>query len=91
MIFLVQYDQAGGRLIAIESYSDSEREAAEDARLALELDLNRKGITREVVLLQAPREAALRRTHARYFEELDEMISRFQSSTSASIAREREK
>jgi hypothetical protein len=41
----------------------------------MELDLNRRGVEREVVLLQAVDEAALRRTHRRYFAKLAERYS----------------
>ena len=48
---------------------------AKNARLKLELDLNRRGVQREVVVLQATNEAALRRTHRRYFEDLTELAN----------------
>jgi hypothetical protein len=43
-------------------------------RLEIELDLNRKGIDHEVVLLEAADENALRRTHRRYFEDLSQIL-----------------
>jgi hypothetical protein len=41
----------------------------------MELDLNSRGVEREVVLLEAENEAALRRTHRRYFEDLAQLVS----------------
>jgi len=57
------------------SFDNSEREAAEEMRLKLELDLNAKGIDNEVVLLEATSEEALRKTHRRYFEDLSELAT----------------
>ena len=67
MIFLVEYDRSESRLLRMRTFPDTAMREVEDVRLALELDLNRKHITREVVILQAVSEAALRRTHGRYF------------------------
>ena len=47
---------------------------AEGARLEMELDLNRRSIDREVVILEAASEDAVRRTHRRYFENLEELL-----------------
>jgi hypothetical protein len=57
----------------LRKYEDAFREVSEDARLNLELDLNRQGVEHEVVLLDAPDEAALRHTHGRYFESVVEL------------------
>jgi len=46
---------------------------AQEARLALELSLNREGVHREVVVLEAHDEETLRRSHRRYFENLKEL------------------
>jgi hypothetical protein len=62
-------------------FDDSERQLAEDARLTLELELHRLGIEKEVVLLEAASEEALRRTHRRYFLDLTELARSFASST----------
>ena len=68
MIFLIEYNRPQGRIVTFERFKDSERLKAQNARLALELDLNRKGGDHEVVLLEAASKKALRRTHRRYFE-----------------------
>jgi hypothetical protein len=74
VLFLIEYDRNRGRIIKLEVFEDSERQRAEDSRLEIELALNRRGIEREVVLLEAATEEALRRTHRRYFEDLDELV-----------------
>ena len=73
MLFLVEYNRSLGSIAQITAYDDSERELAENARLTLELKLHRQGIEKEVVLLEAASEAALRLTHRRYFEDLAEL------------------
>lgn len=75
MLFLIEYERSRGRVVAIREFDELQREDAEIARLELELELNRRGEEREVVLLEAADEAALRRTHRRYFEDLLELAS----------------
>jgi hypothetical protein len=75
MLFLIEYDRSRGRIVSFGSFDDLEGREAEDARLKLELELNRLGTEREVVLLEAASEAALRRTHRRYFEDLSELVN----------------
>lgn len=89
MIFLIEYDRPAGRSIRIERFDDANRQQAQDAMLALELDLNRRGVRHEVVLLEAQSEAALRRTHGRYFETLEEMITNFRREVQDFVVRER--
>ncbi len=67
MFFLIDYDRSRGELSSIEMFDDSERTAAENKRLKRELSLHRKGVKREIVLLQAASEDALKETHGRYF------------------------
>ena len=73
MLFLIEYDRDRGSIVTIKPFNDSNGERAEDSRLELELELSVKGINNEVVLLEAPNEEALRRTHRRYFEDLAEL------------------
>ena len=75
MLFLIEYDRDKGKVVELSRFSDSDRPAANAARLNLELDLNRRGVKHEVVLLEAEDESALRRTHRRYFEDLLELAS----------------
>jgi hypothetical protein len=73
MIFLIEYNRPKGRIVNFKTFDDSERLEAEKTRVDLELDLNRKGVHHEVVLLEAASEEALRRTHRRYFENLSQL------------------
>lgn len=75
MLFLIEYDRDKGKVVELSRFSDSDRQVANSARLNLELELNRRGIEHEVVLLEAEDEAALRRTHRRYFEDLLDLAS----------------
>jgi hypothetical protein len=75
MIFQIEYDRNRGELVTLRPFDDSERQTAEDARLELELELNRLGTEHEVVILEAATEEALRRTHRRYFENLSELVN----------------
>lgn len=69
MIFLIDYDRSRGELLSIEAFEDSERAIAENQRLEREITLHHKGLKREIVLLQAASEDALRETHSRYFSD----------------------
>ncbi len=73
MIFLIQYDRPSGRVVSLQRFRDRDRKRAEDTRLALELELKRSGVEREVVILEAKTEDILRRTHRRYFEKLEDL------------------
>jgi hypothetical protein len=75
MIFLIEYERKQGRIITFREFDDSERQEANEARLEMELELDRLGTEREVVLLKAASEKALRRTHRRYFEDLSELVN----------------
>jgi hypothetical protein len=75
MLFLIEYDRPRGSIVQLREFDDASRAVAEDARLELELDLNRQGVEHEVVLLDAPSKEALQRTHSRYFESVAELMS----------------
>jgi hypothetical protein len=75
MIFLVEYDRSRSQIVSLITFDDSEWQLAKDSRLEMELGLNRQGVEREVVLLEATSEEALRRTHRRYFEDLAELAT----------------
>ncbi len=75
MLFLIDYDRNRGRIVTFKTFDYSERQKAEDSRLEMELELNRLGTEREVILLEAATEEALRRTHRRYFEDLAELVN----------------
>jgi len=69
MIFLIEYHRSEGRIVQILPFESSERSEAQRVRLNLEIQLHHRGIDNEVVLLEARDEAALRKTHRRYFED----------------------
>jgi hypothetical protein len=73
MLFLIEYDRSSGRIVTMSTFNDFERRGADESRFRLELDLYRRGIEREVVILDAATEKAIRRTHRRYFEDLAEL------------------
>lgn len=73
MIFLIDYDRRAGRIVQMRRFDDTLVQEALNERLNLELDLKRRGIDREVVLLDAPNEQALRKTHGRYFQSAQEL------------------
>jgi hypothetical protein len=75
MLFLIHYDREAGRLIRIQAFASTDVETANRARLELELRLNRSGVANEVVLLEAPSESDLRRTHRRYFAGIAELAA----------------
>ena len=75
MIFLIEYKRSAGLLVTFRRFDDSQREQAWGERLALELDLHRKGIEHEVVLLEAENEGIIRRTHGRYFQDLRSLLN----------------
>jgi hypothetical protein len=79
MIFLIEYDRPSGTLLQFRQFDDAERQAAQDARLELELKLNREDIPHEVVILEAPSEEAVRHTHGRYFKELPELVKELEA------------
>lgn len=74
MLFLIEYDRDKGEVVSISRFNTLQKAEADATRLDLELDLNRRGIEHEVVLLEASNEDALRRTHRRYFENLSELV-----------------
>jgi hypothetical protein len=82
MLFLIDYDRRLGQIHSLEKFADEVRHLAEESRLELELSLSKKGIEREVVLLEAASEELLRRTHRRYFEDVGSLIGEAQASPS---------
>jgi len=74
MIFLIEYDRRRRHIVTFERYDDNDRAAAERRRLELELNQQRYDANRELVLLQAADEKALRQTHRRYFQTPREII-----------------
>jgi hypothetical protein len=81
MIFLIEYNRSLGKIVTFETFADAERRKAEDKRLGLEIELFRQGkeLENEVVILEAASEAIIRRTHRRYFEDLEQLMADFQN------------
>jgi hypothetical protein len=74
MIFLIEYNRREGRIVATRDFDESQRREAEGLRLEIELDLHRKGVEHEVVMLEAASKDALHRTHQRYFADLTQIL-----------------
>jgi hypothetical protein len=74
MYFLIDYDRSAGKLMSMTPFDANQGALARSQRLALELEHNAAGRIREVVILQAPSEAHIRKTHRRYFETLEELV-----------------
>jgi hypothetical protein len=72
--FVLVYDQRSGILEQLEPFPEVASEAALARRFELERD-NRERPEIEVVLLSADSEGALRRTHSRYFETVEQLAS----------------
>jgi hypothetical protein len=73
MIFLIEYNRSRGEIVTFKTFEDANRNEAADIRFEMELELNRAGVEHEVVLLDAVSEEALRRTHRRYFENIEQL------------------
>jgi len=84
VIFLIHYNRAAGEIVKLTQFEESQRQRAEEARLAMELDLIGKNDGDEVCLLEAGSIEALRLTHRRYFESL-RMLTASGSHAVASI------
>lgn len=70
--FLIVYNQDTGD-VTIDRYDDDARELAQERRFALETE-HRLEPYIEVVLLGARSEDVIRRTHARYFKTVRELV-----------------
>jgi hypothetical protein len=75
MLFLIEYDRSRGEIVNFREFDEDQSHSAQQSRLETELDLHRRGVEREVVLLEAENEEALRRTHRRYFEDLAQLVN----------------
>lgn len=74
MLFLIDYDRRAGKIVQLQRFSDDQQSVAIERRLELELLHHRDRVEREVVLLEARDEAAIRTTHRRYFDDLSELV-----------------
>lgn len=82
MIFLIVYDRRVGRIVTLREFEDSARPLAEEARLEADLTYRGQMASHEVIILEAASAAALRETHRRYFENLEELATRGRNGSS---------
>ncbi|MDB6157764.1 MAG: hypothetical protein JWO04_1470 [Gammaproteobacteria bacterium] len=75
MLFLIQYDRRAGRIVSLERFTNDQRLMAGEARLDLEIELQRRSQNHEVVVLEAASEEALRKTHGRYFDDVEHLLA----------------
>jgi hypothetical protein len=75
VIFLILYDRATGRIEMFRTFLDADREAAANERLDIELALTQQGKERDVLILEAASEEALRKTHGRFFKDWTEITA----------------
>jgi hypothetical protein len=76
--FLIAYDRRHGQVVTFQEFPDST--SALHARFQAERD--RRSRDTEIVVLSAESEEALRRTHARYFKGVGELLSDLAASLS---------
>ena len=88
MLFLVEYDRASGTLLRLTQFPDALREEASNARLELEIQLLGISVVREVVLLEAASEDALRMTHDRYFKNVSDLATAGGTAVSARVLKD---
>jgi hypothetical protein len=72
-IFLLVYEPATGRHLRFKRYREDQRALAQAERLRIEKENAQAGLAREVVILEAVSEEALRKTHGRYFKSASEL------------------
>lgn len=86
MYFLIRYNRPAGQIVSLERFAEDQAQLASETRLELELELNRRQIADEVVILHAVDEEAIRRTHGRYFLSVSELRQRMQLVLAAAAA-----
>ena len=75
MIYLIRYDRSTGTLVQLQEFPSDMKKRAEETRLCVELELLGTKVAQEIVLLEATSEEELRKTHRRYFERLDQLLT----------------
>ena len=89
MIFLVEYDRKRGTLVQLIAFRADEAATANSSRLSLELDRMGSEIGHEIVILEAESEDHLRKTHRRYFEQIDTLADPDSPLLAREVARAR--
>ena len=80
MIYLNESTRLEGRLVTLKVFAELEQSQTEELRLEHELDLNRKKLDHEVVLMDAGNEAARYRAHMRYFYHPRQILERIRGA-----------
>lgn len=75
MIFLVEYERKSGEPAKVTEFPNELCHDAQQARLAIELKALGRNKEVEIVLLDAPSKAAIRKTHRRYFESIGQILN----------------
>lgn len=78
MLFLIVYSRRNQELLAFTTYQDSEEEVAQKDRLSAELAADHDQV--EALLLRAGSEAAVRSSHARYFQDASSLLEGLRNS-----------
>jgi hypothetical protein len=78
-LYLLVYDKAAGKIQSLETFEEHERAIALRRRADLEIE-SRERDQIEVVVLSADSLEALEKTHGRYFEPIESILSRVTSS-----------
>jgi hypothetical protein len=81
-LFMLTYDRSSATLMTLEVITAGRESEAFQRRLAAEVGAFRDGMDVEVVILEADSEESLRRTHARYFEDLGDLLDAARADTS---------
>lgn len=76
MNYVIVYEPQVSRRLELHKLAEDGYEAARDLRFSLEMKYRNERRDVEVVLLQADDDEALVHTHARYFEDLAELMER---------------
>ena len=70
MFFLIEFDRVQSKRLAMQTFEDTDVVDAQNASATLEADARQEGRKTEVVLLQGSTLEVVKRTHARYFEQV---------------------
>lgn len=77
MLMLIDYDRKRGRIAEVQRLDKSQRAYAHEYRVRKSVEYMQAGTMgdHEVVILEAPTEDHIRRSHARYFQTLEELVA----------------
>lgn len=83
MFYVIVYDRILSKSTSLETFANERAEEAFEKKLSYEL-MHAKSNSVEVALLQSEDFAVLRRTHARYFSSVEELIANVRKAVSHS-------